>query len=53
MSSFVNEPHMAIEGPGQGEIVTLTDHHAEPSRQRQLELFGSLGPDGIAREFGK
>ena len=53
ISSFVDEPHAAIEGPGQGEIVNLTDHRAEPSRQRQLELLGSLGPDGIARELGK
>jgi hypothetical protein len=53
MSSFVDAPHAAIEGPGRGEIVNLTDHRAEPSRQRQLELLGSLGPDGIARELGK
>ena len=53
MSSFVDEPHAAIEGPGQGEIVNLTDHRAEPSRQRQLELLGSLGPGGVARELGK
>ena len=40
-----------IEGPGQGEIVILTDHRAEPSRRRQLELLGALGPDGIVREL--
>jgi len=33
--------------------VNLTDHRAEPSRQRQLELLGSLGPGGVARELGK
>jgi len=53
MSNFVDAPHAAIEGLGQGEIVNLTDHRAGPSRQRQLELLGSLGPDGIARELGK
>src|SRR5215469_10540392 len=53
ISSFVDQPHAAIEGPGQGEIVNLTDHRAEPSRQRQLELLGSLGPDGISRELSK
>ena len=53
ISSFVDEPHAAIEGPGQGEIVNLTDHRAEPSRQRQLDLLGELGPDGIARELSK
>src|SRR5580704_11813452 len=51
LKSFVDEPHAAIEGPGQGEIVNLTDHRAEPSRRRQLELLGALGPDGIAREL--
>src|SRR5215470_13592283 len=53
MSSFVDEPHAAIEGPGQGEIVNLTDHRAELSHQRQLDLLGELGPDGIARELSK
>jgi len=33
LKSFVDEPHAAIEGPGQGEIVNLTDHRAEPSRR--------------------
>src|SRR4029077_12622018 len=53
MISFVDEPHAAIEGQGQGEIVNLTDHRAELSRRRQLELLGALGPDGIARELAK
>src|SRR5246127_5684048 len=53
MTSFVNEPHAAIDGPGQGEIGNLTDRRAEPSRRMQLELLGALGPDGIARELAK
>jgi hypothetical protein len=53
MKSFVDEPHAAIEGPGQGEIVNLTNHRAEPSRRGQLELLTSLGPDGITRELAK
>src|ERR1700731_4443880 len=53
LTSFVDEPHAAIEGPGQGEIVNLTDRRAEPSRGRQLELLGALGPAGIARELVK
>jgi hypothetical protein len=53
MTSFVDEPHVAIEGHGQGEIVNLTDHRAEPSRQRQLDLLGELGPDGITHELAK
>ena len=51
LNSFVDEPHAAIEGPGQGEIVNLTDHRAETSRRMQLELLTSPGPDGIAREL--
>ena len=51
LKSFVDEPHTAIDGPGQGEIVNLTDRRAEASRRAQLELLTSLGPDGIAREL--
>jgi len=46
-----NEPHAAIEGHAQGEIVNLTDRRAEASRNKHLELLGSLGPDGITREL--
>jgi uncharacterized protein len=53
MKSFVDEPHAAIEGPGQGKIVNLTDHRAEPSRRTQLAVLASLGPDGIGRELSK
>ena len=53
LKSFVDEPHAAIEGPGQGEIVNLTDHRAEKSRRIQLELLGALGADGIACELSK
>src|SRR5213076_977642 len=51
LKSFVEEPHAAIEGPGQGEIINLTDRRAEASRRGQLELLQSLGPDGIARQL--
>ncbi len=51
LTSFVDQPHAAIEGPGQGEIVNLTDRRAEASRRTQLEVLSSLGPDGIAREL--
>jgi uncharacterized protein len=51
LESFVDEPHAAIEGPAQGEIVNLIDHRAEASRHKQLEVLASLGPDGIAREL--
>ena len=49
--SFVDEPHAAIEGPGGGEIVNLTDRRAEASRHAQLDLLRGLGPDGIVREL--
>ncbi len=51
LKSFVDEPHSAIDGPAQGEIINLTDHRAERSRSAQLDLLGALGPDGIAREY--
>ncbi|MCA6106300.1 DUF763 domain-containing protein [Bradyrhizobium cenepequi] len=51
LRSFVDEPHSAIDGPAQGEIINLTDHRAERSRSTQLDLLGTLGPDGIAREY--
>src|SRR3954470_1497298 len=47
LKSFVDEPHAAIEGPGQGEIVNLTDRRAAASRQAQLDILHALGPDGI------
>ncbi|WP_028349399.1 DUF763 domain-containing protein [Bradyrhizobium murdochi] len=51
LESFVDEPHSAIDGPQQGEIVNLTDHRAGRSRAAQLELLRELGPDGIAYEL--
>jgi len=36
MASFVDEPHAAIDGPEQGEIVNLTDHRAEASGDMQV-----------------
>src|SRR5262245_12523609 len=51
LRSFVDTPHAAIDGPGQGEIVNLTDRRAERSRRLQLEVLASLGPDGVAREL--
>src|SRR6202047_1877094 len=48
---FVDEPHSAIDGPVQGEIVNLTDKRAETSRLRQLDLLANLGPDRIVGEL--
>ena len=51
LKSFVDSPHAAIEGRQQGEIVNLTDHRARPSRDGQLDLLATLGPDRIVREL--
>src|SRR5438477_7083137 len=51
LTSFVEEPHAAIEGQSQGEIVNLTDRRADVSRQTQLDMLRTVGPDGIAREL--
>jgi hypothetical protein len=51
LTSFVDEPHSAIDGPAQGEIINLTDKRAETSRAAQLELLTDLGPDRILSEL--
>src|SRR4030081_778236 len=51
LKSFVDEPHCAIDGPVQGEIVNLTDRRAETSRAKQLDLLADLGPDRIIGEL--
>jgi hypothetical protein len=51
LASFVDQPHSAIDGPSQGEIINLTDHRASGSRTAQLDLLAALGPDRIVAEF--
>src|SRR4029079_12274570 len=51
LQSFVDDPHTAIEGEGQGHIINLADRRAGPSRNAQLELLDHLGPEGVTREF--
>jgi hypothetical protein len=51
LTSFVDDPHAAIEGAGQGHIINLADRRAEPSRRAQLDMLAELGPDRIVREF--
>ena len=51
LRSFVDDPHAAVDGPGQGRIVNLADRRAKASREAQLELLRTLGPDGIVREW--
>ncbi|TMA28605.1 MAG: DUF763 domain-containing protein [Deltaproteobacteria bacterium] len=47
--SFVEEPHAAIEGPAQGEIVNLTDRRAAPAREASVEL--AQLPDRVVHEL--
>jgi hypothetical protein len=51
LTSFVDDPHAAIEGARQGQIINLADRRADPSRRAQLDMLAALGPDRIAREF--
>lgn len=53
LTSFVDVPHSAIDGPEQGEIINLTDRRACRSRLAQLDLLSDLGPDRIVSELGK
>jgi hypothetical protein len=53
LESFVDAPHAAIEGAGQGVIVNLADRRAAASREGQLTMLGDLGPDGIVRELAR
>jgi uncharacterized protein len=51
LTSFVDDPHVAIEGAPQGQIINLADRRAEASRRAQLDMLAELGPDKIAHEF--
>jgi uncharacterized protein len=51
LSSFVEEPHSAIDGPGQGNIINMTDRRAAASRSAQLDLLSDLGPDRIVQQY--
>jgi hypothetical protein len=53
LKSFVDSPHSAIEGHNQGNIINLADRRADQARRGQLDLLGSLGPDGIVGEFAR
>ncbi|WP_453602322.1 DUF763 domain-containing protein, partial [Streptomyces sp. NPDC055722] len=50
LTSFVDSPHAAIEGRGHGNIVNLADRRALASRQGQLHILQTMGPDRIVRE---
>jgi uncharacterized protein len=53
LSSFVEAPHAAIDGPSRGEIVNLTDRRADVSRRGQVNLLHAMGPDKIVGEFAR
>jgi hypothetical protein len=53
LRDFVDAPHSAIEGPGQGTIVNLTDVRAAKSRTAQVDLLAEFGPDRIVSEVGR
>jgi hypothetical protein len=50
LTSFLEAPHVAIDGENRGEIINLTDRRAKASRLGQLALLRDLGPDRIVRE---
>ncbi|SHG44190.1 DUF763 domain-containing protein [Bradyrhizobium erythrophlei] len=51
VTDFVDQPHSAIDGPQQGEIINLTDRRAAKARDAQLDLLTVLGPDRILEQF--
>jgi hypothetical protein len=53
LSSFLDDPHAAIEGRDEGKIVNLADRRASRSRAAQVEMLGTLGPDLIVREVAE
>jgi hypothetical protein len=52
IKSFVDEPHAAIDGEPQGEIVNLVDRRAAPARRAQIDLVRE-GPHVVLRELAK
>jgi len=53
LESFVDAPHAAIDGPGQGCIVNLADRRASASRDAQVALLQELAPSRLVREFAE
>src|SRR5258706_6527059 len=49
LRSFVDDPHAAIDGEGQGQIINLADRRGGGARPAQFELLTELGPGPIAR----
>ena len=53
LTSFVDAPHAAIDGPNAGRIVNLADKRAAASREKQILLLEDLGAERIAREYAR
>ncbi|NUS60084.1 MAG: DUF763 domain-containing protein [Lysobacter sp.] len=53
LTSFVDAPHSAIDGPGQGRIVNLADRRAAGSRDAQVAMLQDLGAQKIATEYAR
>lgn len=53
LTSFVDAPHAAIDGPNAGRIVNLADKRAAASREQQILLLEDLGAERIAREYAR
>ena len=51
LTSFLDDPHAAVDGPGQGRIINLADARAAKSRAAQVAMLANLSPEAIAREF--
>jgi hypothetical protein len=49
---FTSEPHTAIVGRPQGEIVNLVDNRARPAQEAMIETV-HLSPDAAIQEFRK
>jgi hypothetical protein len=52
VTSFVDEPHAAIEGEARGTLINLTDRRAAASRAAQLSLVAN-GPDRVLSALRK
>ena len=48
LTSFVDDPHAAIDGAAQGAIVNLADRRAAKSRTAQLDLLSHRAPIGLS-----
>ena len=51
LKGFLDDPHAAVDGPGQGRIINLADARAAKSRAAQMALLSDLSPEAIANEF--